>query len=462
VSGLARQSLSQELAQLLNRPVTTEDRVRAQQHVLDWFGCVLAGGATPEGVALRKWADSVGQAGECPTVHGQRAHRETALYVNGGVGNVLEMDDLHRTAILHPGPVVIPAALVAAQAVGASGEQLLDAIVRGYEAMIRVGRSFGTGHYRFWHNTGTAGPFGAAAAVADLMGADAMTVAYALGHAGTQSSGLWQTRHEPSMSKQLHTGHAAHSGLIAAEFAVGGMPAPFEILEGEQGFYAAMCTDPIPELVVSESYAPWLIWDVSFKPWPACRHAHATIDAALELAGAVGADRIESIEVRTYDEAVRFCDQPNPASVLQAKFSLQHAVAVCLVRGAPSLADFEASGYEDPTLQAFAQRVTVQSDPQISGRFPHRYGASVVATLTDGTECQFDSPDALGDPDKPVGDDRIKEKYNELLAYAGVTPEVAQPLYSVVQQLHRASSLAPLLEAFTAAGRSAVNEVGDE
>jgi 2-methylcitrate dehydratase PrpD len=130
---------------------------------------------------------------------------------NGGLGNVLEMDDVDKRAVLHPGPVVVPAALAAAQDRGASGEAFLDAIVRGYEAVIRIGRAVGPGHYRYWHNTGTCGPFGSAAAAASLYGLSQEQTAWALGLAGTQASGLWQTRHEAASGRPL--GSARPRGL---------------------------------------------------------------------------------------------------------------------------------------------------------------------------------------------------------------------------------------------------------
>jgi len=135
----------------------------------------------------------------------------------GRVSNVLEMDDVDRQAVLHAGPTVIPAALAMAEHIGASEKDFLDAIVIGYEATIRIGRAVGAGHYAFWHNTATCGPFGAAAAACYLL-------------KGSQAAGLWQTRHEPdSMAKQLHAGHAAHAGVLAAILSKQGFHGPCTI-----------------------------------------------------------------------------------------------------------------------------------------------------------------------------------------------------------------------------------------
>jgi 2-methylcitrate dehydratase PrpD len=130
--------------------------------------------------------------GRCRAVGGLSLTAHGAALVNGTVGNVLEMDDFYRTAIVHPGPVVIPAALAAATQETASGPALLDAVVRGFEAMIRVGRSVGPTHYKYFHSTATAGVFGSAAACGSELGLSEDALVHALGNAGTQASGLWQ------------------------------------------------------------------------------------------------------------------------------------------------------------------------------------------------------------------------------------------------------------------------------
>ena len=443
---MASPSLTGTLATILCRPVTHADRLRACSHLLDWIGCAFAALPSAQGKILHQWARTAGDVGSHPVIGGGMRTREAALFVNGGLGNVLEMDDLHRVAVLHPGPVVVPTVLAVAAQSDCSGGQLLDAIVRGYEAMIRVGRSFGKGHYRYWHNTATAGPFGAAAATCSMLNADSSAIVDALGHAGTQSAGLWQTRHEASMSKQLHTGRAAHAGLIGAELAINGFTAPHYILEGPQGLYAAMCPDALPDQVLSQPDGNWLIHEVSFKPWPACRHAHAAIDAALIARQHHRPDQIRCALVRTYDEAIRFCDSPHPQTPDAARFSLQHSVAVCLARGEPELADFEPAALIDESLQTLAQRTAVQLDNQIDARFPWHYGAALDLTLNDGSMVSYDVPDALGDPDKPISAGQRESKVRKLLHWSGLNPADANRLMDSTMKLVNAQSVAPLLQ----------------
>jgi len=415
----AASSLTMKLVVLLRRQVSEEARRRAALHVLDWGGCAVSGAASPAATALLPTARATGH-GDCTAVTGGQKglSAAAAAFFNGGLGNVLEMDDIHRTSILHPGSVVIPAALAAAQSTGATPEQFLNAIVRGYEAVIRIGMSVGPSHYALWHNTSTCGPFGAAAAVAGLLGLSDEATVWALGNAGTQSSGMWRCRHEPVMSKQLHTARAAQSGLLAADLAARGFSGAAFILEGDQGFYETMAPDAMPSVVLAGPEGDWKIWDTSFKPWPACRHTHPAIDAALALKeSGVRADDIRALTVQTYGDAAKFCDRTTPTTELQAKFSLQHSVAVTLLDGPPNLDAFRADALTRSDIAKLRETASVSVEPRYDEAYPYHYGSGLVATLRDG-ETTFHTPDALGDPNNPVANDRLIEKVRMLCRYA--------------------------------------------
>jgi 2-methylcitrate dehydratase PrpD len=423
-------SITRRLAERLSRPVSPALQARAALHVLDWAGCALAGANSPAGRAMAAGLLAEGP-GRCAVAGSKRgASPLTAAMVNGAMGNVLEMDDVDKRAILHPGPTVIPAALAAAQTAQLSSQAFLSAVVRGYEAVIAVGRAVGPGHYAFWHNTGTCGPFGAAAAAASAFRLDPDTTAHALGLAGTQASGFWQTRHEPaSMAKQLHTARAAHAGLSAAMLASAGMTGPLEILEGPQGFFAATCPGADPEAVLAASGPGWLMEDVSFKPWPACRHAHAAIDAALAAREAgVSPEAVVSISLTTYDDALKFCDRARPQSVIEAKFSLQHSVAAALIFGKPELSHFDPAIFQREDVRALAASVQVAAGGPYAERYPARYGAGLELTLTSGETRSFDAPDALGDPENPLALDQLTAKARGLAAHAGLDEAQARAL----------------------------------
>lgn len=435
-------SLTEQLAQRLQQPVNAAARQRAALLLVDWLGCALAALRYPVAAQLR----SVVQAQAAGTVVALGAGRRTpadALLLNAALGNVLEMDDVHRGAILHPGPVVIPVALAAAQAEGADADALLDAIVRGYEATIRVGRALGKAHYRYWHPTSTAGAFGAAAAAASVLRLPAESLADALGTAGSRTGGLWQMRHEPVPTKSLHNAEAARSGWLAAQLALAGMRGPRRILEGEQGLFAATAPDAVPEQVVADE-ADWLIHSTSLKPWPACRHAHPAIDALRDALAQLDAGelaQIEHVQVHTYAEALRFCDRPQPQTELEAKFSLQHALASILVHGRPQLAHYTAEACSDAELAPWRVRISLHEDAACSQRFPTHYGASVQVLLADGRQLQAERIDAWGDPECPMSAEDVLAKALALAQWGRVSAGLAQPLFGQVQALAQGGTL---------------------
>lgn len=435
-------SLTEGLALWLSQPVDDVDRERAALLVMDWLGCVMGALHYPLARQLAEVAGPQG-AGKAITIGVGRRSPEAALLVNAALGNVLEMDDVHRSAILHPGPIVIPVALAATETTDGSAIRFLDAVVRGYEAAIRVGRALGTEHYRYWHPTSTAGSFGAAAAAASVLGLDAEATADALGMAGSRTGGLWQMRHEPVPTKSIHNAEAAHSGWLAANLARAGLHGPRRILEGEQGLFAATAPDAVPEAVTADD-DHWLIHATSIKPWPACRHVHPAIDAMLAASDdgeGVSAEAVDHIDVATYAEARRFCDRTHPGTELEAKFSLQHALAAIVFHGRPQLSHYTKEVFGQAELRALRERIFVRTDDACSARFPAHYGASVTVTMNDGSRLESSCVDAWGDPERPMDTGAVLAKALALAEWGGVPDKLATQLFDAAGTLAKGTAL---------------------
>jgi 2-methylcitrate dehydratase PrpD len=406
------------LTERLSMPVEESDLQRASLHVLDWLACATLG-ATQTAASGFRASVLDAAAGECRALSGNRLGWWDALQLNAACGNLLEMDDLDRASILHPGPVIVPAAIAVAEKAGASGRALLMAIVRGYEATIRIGRALGTRHYAFFHNTSTCGSFGAAAAAASLLKLNKTRTVWALANAGSRTGGLWQMRHESCETKSLHNAQAAQAGVQAALLAATGVRGPASLLEGPQGLFAAMAPGASAADVLRDPHKKWLINEVSFKPWPACRHAHPTIDAALALKAQVADWReIESVVVFTYKSALDFCDKARPQSELDAKFSLQHCAAVALVDGPPQLHHFALHQVNSEKFSVLRNRVTVMESAELTHAFPAHYGARVEVRLASGATHTRLLRDAKGDPEWPLSVDEIRAKAVSLLRSA--------------------------------------------
>lgn len=396
------------LAEHLQRPVPEVVRTRARLHLLDWLACVAG---------ARGWCRAQGFEAEMPVED-----------VAALLGNALEMDDVHRGALLHPGPVVWAMSFGRIAGRHVTLSQVLDGAVVGYEAMITVGSTFDAWHYAHYHPTATAGGFGSTANMAFAVLAEEQ-LAQALALAGSVAGGLWQTRHSTNHGKQWHVLNARHVGFDAVMAARDGLTGPLDILEGPQGLYAAMCREPKP-MVLGPG---WRIEEVSFKPWAACRHAHPAIDCALELRAA--GKLAPPFHVETYADALTFCDNPHPTTETQAKFSLQHAVAVIASGRNATPADF--------TLEAIAElaplraQVTVSEDTAITARYPTHFGARVNG---------FELQDCRGDPERPVGEADIVAKMHMLAEWGGLPASEADRAAELALRGDDAVAIVKMLE----------------
>jgi len=334
------------------------------------------------------------------------------------------MDDIDRGSVVHPGTVVIPAALAVAQEVGSTGLEFLTAVIVGYEAAIRVGETVGRSHYEYWQNTATCGTFGAAAAAGYLYGLSEEEFVWAFGSAGSMAAGLWQFKHDGAMTKSLHTAQAASNGVRAARLARRGFTGARSILEGPQGFFAAMSRDARPELVLAgldsglgSSTSPWKIHGVSLKPHASCRHTHAAVDAALNLRqelGQLSPDEIRSVRVTTYAAAVAITDNPAPHTAYQAKFSMQYCVAQALLTGLLGPHDFGTSQIADPQTRELVAKVELTVDPTLDARYPTAWCARVAVETNDGRFRQVLIEAPKGDPERQLTPAELEFKLRDL------------------------------------------------
>ena len=396
-----------QLVRTLARPIGESERARARLHLLDWLACVAGARGSAVAVMLRPMqSDRMIQA--------------------AFLGNVLEMDDIHRTALLHPGPVIWPCALI--EDFG-DLDRALDAAIAGYEAMIAIGATFDAHHYAHYHPTASAGGFGAAATFARGWGFAADKTLAALALAGSVAGGLWQMRHEPVSAKQWHVAHALHTGRAAAEYADYGITGPASLLEGPQGLYAATCRQPGPMIFPQQ----WRIHEVSFKPWAACRHVHPALDCALELraAGKLAAP----FHVEVYGDAIAFCDRNDPVTEVDAKFSLQHGIAVIASGRHAEPADFTPEVIA--ALAPLRAQVTVAEAPEITARYPAHFGARVNG---------FELADTRGDPERPVGEAEIIAKLRTLVAWGGLPAEEADRAADLALRGNDAGAITAMLE----------------
>src|SRR5579872_1652534 len=257
--------LAETLAALRPEDMPPEVRAATRRAVLDWLGSALAGSIEPPARMAQRVAAQFGASVEATVFGAGRASAPAAAFANGVASHILELDDVHKGSTLHGAAPIIPAALAVAEREHSTGERFLLAVAVGYEAALRVGEAVNPSHYRFWHPTGTAGTFGAAAAAASLLGLDAGQTRDALGSAGTQAAGLWEFNADGAMSKHLHPGKAAMDGVLSADLARAGFSGASRILEGDRGFFRAMSERYDASRITDGLGSRWKIAENCFK-----------------------------------------------------------------------------------------------------------------------------------------------------------------------------------------------------
>ncbi len=342
--------------------------------LFDWAVCAIAGRNEPVARVLRAQLSHDEQPNSASVVGGGRAPAPMAALINGAIGHALDYDDTHFDHIGHTSAVIFPTVLAMAGA--ASVQQtadLLEAAVVGSEAAVRVGLWLGRGHYQIgFHQTATAGAFGACVAAARMSGLAPALVRHAIGLAATGASGL--KGQFGTMGKPLNAGLAARCGVEAALWAQAGMTSDAAGLSGLQGFGATHAGRA--DMAAWDMSEIWKIARISHKFHACCHGLHAMLEA---LAGITG--EIDTVTVATHPRWLTVCHNPAPRTGLECKFSYAMTAAMCLSGvDTARIANFSDTMANDPALIALRDRVTVQDDDRLT-----EMQARVTARFSDGT-----------------------------------------------------------------------------
>lgn len=422
------------------RPLPADVLHHAKRAVIDWFAALYPGTrAAPARQLVDAHAGQLGVGRSSLPGHRATAFAELAAWINGSASHAVEFDDIFKDAVYHPGCPTIAAALAVAEERGLSGEQLLRAVIVGYEISTRIGAAVQPSHYRFFHTTGTAGSFGGAAAAATLFApADSGTLGHALATVGTFASGLQQAFRSDSMTKPLHAGHAASTGVGCARAAAHGVTGALDILEGDAGFGAAMSSGANWRIATDGLGERYNVTAITQKNHGCCGHAFAAIDAVLELRRqGLDASSLQSLEIATYKPALDVAGNPDPRTAAEAKFSLPYVCAHALVHGSVRLDAFGDDRLADASLRALMTRMQLRADPTLTATFPGQRAARVIATTTNGRRLEYFAPHRRGDPEAPLTDAEIDDKFDEL-----VTPVLGEHRTRVLRdQLWRIETL---------------------
>ena len=396
---------------------------RGEDLLVDWFGSAVAGkGAAPVEI-LTRFVEQMGPiSGPSEIlVHRSSSSPYLAAMSNAAASHVVEQDDLHNSSVFHPATVVFSPALACAQALGRSGIEFMTAAIVGYEVGIRVGEFLGRSHYKVFHTTGTAGPIAAAATVGRLLNLNPNQMLHAFGSAGTQSAGLWEFLRDAADSKQLHTAHAASTGLMSAYIAQAGFTGAQHILEGKQGLAAGMSSDANPSKLVDQLGTRWALAETSFKYHASCRHTHPAADALLQvmLAHKLKPGDIAKVETLVHQGAIDVLGPViNPSTVHQSKFSMGTVLAIIAHYQFAGLQEFDEH-FQDDAICLFRDRVTMTLDSEVDTAYPQRWIGKVKVHLNDGQILDGRVDEPKGDPGNSLSRTEITDKAMRLAAFSG-------------------------------------------
>ncbi|MFH1382279.1 MAG: MmgE/PrpD family protein [Chloroflexota bacterium] len=399
----------------LTAPVISQ----AKQSVMDLIGVSLAGYKLmefPQHVV--NYTAGLGGKPEATIIakRGKKFPALNAAFANGACAHALDMDDGHRLAAGHPGAAVIPAAIACAEQCQASTKDLISGVVVGYEVTIRIASAINPSSLsRGFHTTGTTGPFGAAAAAANIMHLNKDETIGALGLAGLQGAGLLEVMHddEAAKVKSIHTARAAMAGLFAADIARKGVRGPTAILEGEDGFLRAMADKINPELLTRGLGQTFEIMNTYTKFYAACRHVHVSIDAALATCRRehIDPEEITGISIETYPVALKMCSTVHPLTPSAARFSLSFCVALALIKGDAGADKFSAENVNDDRIQNLAGKVKSSVSSKWEKLYPGKRGTTVSITDVRGITRSTEMELAIGEPETPASTEDVSRKF---------------------------------------------------
>jgi len=404
VAGLDYQRLSSQAVHAFRRAL------------LDYLTCAVSGSRTQPSRLVLDYARSWDQASEaCVIGHDARLASPNAAFVNGTSAHGLDFDDGYTQGSVHPAGAVFPALLAVAERLGAGSDEVIAAGVAAYDVTLRIAAAVHPhSARRGFHNTPTAGVFGAAAAASRLLRLDAHRTLDALGLAGSFAGGLREYVAEGADVKRLHPGKAARDGIVCAELAKRGMSGPTRVIEGRYGFAQAVGGGEADlSRVTDDLGSTFAICSAYFKPYPACRHFHSALDAIRHIARrrAFVPQDVKSVEIGLYDIGVQGHDHKHAYTLLDAQMSAPVSAALAVVLGDVTATGYDRSNLDNPEVKRIVDATTVFVDPECERLYPHRRSGLARVHLNDGTTLEERVLDPRGEGENPLSDDELTHKF---------------------------------------------------
>ncbi|MBY4594127.1 MmgE/PrpD family protein [Ottowia caeni] len=402
------------LVRLATSTPQRETRERLAHAILDWFTAGWSG----QTMALAPSIESVTQltwpgGGTAPTFGGKRLAPVAAGFCNAAVAHLREIDDAHRTAMLHPGVIAVSPVIALSSSHSLTRHQVMAGILAGYEVSLRIGEALGPQHAARFHATATAGTVGAAAAAGIALGLTPGQLHHALGIASTQAAGLWQLADDDAHeSKSLHPGFAVRNGMMAAFLAQAGLPGAHAFLTGPRAMYALLNGGGQLEAITHELDGPAKLHTATIKAWPSCAMTFTALDALQSLVSSTGMNTVDivSVHVEIFSHALKIANVDWPHKSSETPFSIRYLLAALLHHGQLGISEVETPALDDEALRALGARVKVVPSEALQQAFPERRPAVVTVEMADGRRLSARRELRRGDPEDPFTWDQLLER----------------------------------------------------
>ncbi|HYH42686.1 MAG TPA: MmgE/PrpD family protein, partial [Burkholderiales bacterium] len=422
---------------------------------LDSLGCGLFGSGKEWTRILAAEIDSDRAQGPCSIFgYSRRTAAPAAALCNGTGSHGFELDDLLDEAIVHPGAIVIPAALAAAEASGASGADIILGVVAGYEVMNRVGLALGMEPaHRGFHKTSLAGPLGAAVAAGIVIKLDEKQLNSAVGLACSAASGIktFAVGEGGGMMKRMHAGRAAEAGVRMAQLAARGFTGPPNAVESRFGLLEVFGgAGANPEVLDRDLGKSWAVDNVYVKVYPCCAWIQASVQQLVALRGASPLDpaKVKRIRIGTNSYARRLNGTVAPLDTMGAQYSIPYCAALALTGDPADPAMYADAVIADPARRDLAHRVELVPDDEMEAVYPRHYGSRVRVELVGGEARESTVLDPHGMPVDPCTEAERIEKFRRLASSVLAAAQVDR-IIETVRALEREPSIETLSHLLT-------------
>jgi 2-methylcitrate dehydratase PrpD len=414
----------------------------AKHCLIDAVACAIFGQRFPWSAIVLAEALATGAGGPCrlPGVPDKRLHVPQAALALGTFAHAFELDSLRKPGTgVHAGATVALPAFVMAQAQGASGRDLITAIVAGIEVMFRIGNAtLHTPEHIGFHAPGLTGPFGSAAACASLLRLSANEIANAFGIAGSLAGGLLAFAKAGSggMIKRLHLGRAAEGGVLAARLAQRGYEGPRTVLEGRYGVLEAFCEEHDATLLTQGLGATYEIERVCIKRYACHVTAQAPVELLCNLIAQHGfrGDDIRDLTIEGSAKVLSHHSDADPADVMLAQYSVPFSVARGAYHDPNDPTVFSDRTLGDARVRQLARHIRMSASGGIKG-----WGTRMTVALRDGRVFEGALDTFLGCPETPMTPDQLRTKFASLTQSG--SNRLKQSLFDDLMRVEQLSSL---------------------